>query len=1082
MKRLLTTQLLVLASFLISLVGFSQPAGLGHWKLGGNSGFPPPDDVSIPGNNFFGTQTGFNIPINFETNGFNRMIINNGGNGINDGRIAMGENLPTGFVPQARLHLHQGFNLGLNDPHIRFTNVGTGASNTDGFTIGNSTQIFPITNNGDVQMIQYETAPIIMFAPNTSTTGYSGPQPAEMFRIQNGQTFLAAATAPIRITDGYVGLNQPAPRAHIEMITPAFPGGEEFFMAKPSDIFDPPSSTTTATNVQMGMMNLTSVDKQFLPGVFGNINQSAQSSPALEMIGGIPIAQDIPINPAVMRFIVGRDWIINGNTAANVGSAPTNSVINRPIFSWSNANSLYMYMNANGRLRIGSALSTSNPSLTAFRANNRIEISADIIDPYFNAVGNPGIGNPNTLNNFGSCSGLRFTILTSNDLVIAPDATNQIDPSKVLSVDKNGDVVAIYPALGAICTNTAQIAAQTFSASRAINQGTFNMEWRGQGRNGFGTNNCTVGNRVEITGLTSFSATSGGNSGLRFTNMTSTTTAITNPTTKVLSVNSNGDVILVTDQTGTVVGSGSITAQNGLSLVGTNTVELGGTLIHPLTVINFSTNTLQYTDAATLHYQRGANGGVWQSADGANNKDGQASFSDFAYVSGAVSAVGRVLNVIPISSSVAAGGLIGDQVFVIATPTAGGGITGNTYGYFATTQNTASPMGNNYAVAGWAQGAALTSTAINAGFFARANGSQNNYGYYADISNGSSLANEDNGVRINTTSNAGTPTNRGGYFKSLYGQNVYGLWAHGEGGTATNYGIYAEAVANGTLNIGVFGKAAATGGTVGPNYAGYFQGDVVKTGNDNFTSDLNLKQNVDTIPNAIGIINSLQPITFDYKISSYPSMNLPSGIQYGVGGQPTKVVLPQIVNTITHPAQLDSLGNITVPSFTYLAVEYQQITPILIRVAQVQQAQLKKQDAQIKKQDSTIQAIQSQIAALTSSVTSCCSSTAVRTTKPNELNQLDINLSDKDIVVLNQNVPNPFAEQTTITYNVPEKYNFAQIIFSTVEGKIIKAVDITKKGKGQLNVFANDLSTGFYTYTLVVDGKTIDTKKMVKSE
>ena len=95
---------------------------------------------------------------------------------------------------------------------------------------------------------------------------------------------------------------------------------------------------------------------------------------------------------------------------------------------------------------------------------------------------------------------------------------------------------------------------------------------------------------------------------------------------------------------------------------------------------------------------------------------------------------------------------------------------------------------------------------------------------------------------------------------------------------------------------------------------------------------------------------------------------------------------------------------------------------------------------------------------------------------------MDIRLSDKDVIVLNQNVPNPFAEQTTITYNVPEKYNFAQIIFSTIEGKIIKAVDITKKGKGQLNVFANDLSSCFYTYSLVVDGKVIDTKKMVNSE
>jgi hypothetical protein len=88
-----------------------------------------------------------------------------------------------------------------------------------------------------------------------------------------------------------------------------------------------------------------------------------------------------------------------------------------------------------------------------------------------------------------------------------------------------------------------------------------------------------------------------------------------------------------------------------------------------------------------------------------------------------------------------------------------------------------------------------------------------------------------------------------------------------------------------------------------------------------------------------------------------------------------------------------------------------------------------------------------------------------------------VDLSDKDVIVLDQNVPNPFAEQTTITYNVPEKYNFAQIIFKTVEGKIIRTIDIDKKGQGQLNVFANDLSNGLYMYTLIADGKIIDTNK-----
>jgi hypothetical protein len=129
-----------------------------------------------------------------------------------------------------------------------------------------------------------------------------------------------------------------------------------------------------------------------------------------------------------------------------------------------------------------------------------------------------------------------------------------------------------------------------------------------------------------------------------------------------------------------------------------------------------------------------------------------------------------------------------------------------------------------------------------------------------------------------------------------------------------------------------------------------------------------------------------------------------------------------------------------------------------------------------------ITVLQNQLNSLTSSVTACCSSSAVRQTTPSEQNQLTVNLSNKDIIVLNQNVPNPFAEQTTITYNVPENYGYTQMVFTTVEGRILKTVDITKKGRGQINVYSNDLSSGMYMYSLIVDGKTIDTKKMVKGE
>jgi hypothetical protein len=87
-----------------------------------------------------------------------------------------------------------------------------------------------------------------------------------------------------------------------------------------------------------------------------------------------------------------------------------------------------------------------------------------------------------------------------------------------------------------------------------------------------------------------------------------------------------------------------------------------------------------------------------------------------------------------------------------------------------------------------------------------------------------------------------------------------------------------------------------------------------------------------------------------------------------------------------------------------------------------------------------------------------------------------------NIVVLEQNRPNPFKENTSIDYFVPENVGFAQIIFYNNHGRIIKLVDIKEKGKGQLQVFAQNLTDGIYTYSIVFDGKLTETKKMVKAK
>lgn len=92
-----------------------------------------------------------------------------------------------------------------------------------------------------------------------------------------------------------------------------------------------------------------------------------------------------------------------------------------------------------------------------------------------------------------------------------------------------------------------------------------------------------------------------------------------------------------------------------------------------------------------------------------------------------------------------------------------------------------------------------------------------------------------------------------------------------------------------------------------------------------------------------------------------------------------------------------------------------------------------------------------------------------------------VKLSDKNIISLDQNVPNPFAESTVITYNVPNDFARAQLIFFSDKGIVIKTVEIKQKGAGSITVFADDLTDGMYAYNLIVDGVTIESKKMIKN-
>jgi hypothetical protein len=86
----------------------------------------------------------------------------------------------------------------------------------------------------------------------------------------------------------------------------------------------------------------------------------------------------------------------------------------------------------------------------------------------------------------------------------------------------------------------------------------------------------------------------------------------------------------------------------------------------------------------------------------------------------------------------------------------------------------------------------------------------------------------------------------------------------------------------------------------------------------------------------------------------------------------------------------------------------------------------------------------------------------------------------KSSAQLQQNIPNPFKNSTTINYNLPDGTVNAQLTITDAEGRVLKDVVLNNsKGAGQAVVNVGDLAAGAYFYSLEVNGKIIGTKRMV---
>ena len=285
---------------------------------------------------------------------------------------------------------------------------------------------------------------------------------------------------------------------------------------------------------------------------------------------------------------------------------------------------------------------------------------------------------------------------------------------------------------------------------------------------------------------------------------------------------------------------------------------------------------------------------------------------------------------------------------------------------------------------------------------------------------------------------------------------------------ATSFGIGVQSSGGfiGTLGVGlvgtygignfaVVGQAADTA----VDLAGNFIGDVLASAYF-VPSDMKLKNNIKPLTNSIDKLMKLKPSTYDYKTSEYVGMNLPRGNQNGLIANEVAEVFPGLVKEVKqsllrNPKTGESQG------FTdYIAVNYTGLVPVLVASVQEQQAQLDAKDVVIASLEERLNKIEAALAQTNAEFAT-------------------VTLSSNEKAALEQNAPNPFKDKTNINYFIPSTTRNALVKIYSLNGEEVKTIKVNGTGKGMVEVNAGSLSAGTYTYQLILDGKTIDTKLMV---
>ncbi len=100
------------------------------------------------------------------------------------------------------------------------------------------------------------------------------------------------------------------------------------------------------------------------------------------------------------------------------------------------------------------------------------------------------------------------------------------------------------------------------------------------------------------------------------------------------------------------------------------------------------------------------------------------------------------------------------------------------------------------------------------------------------------------------------------------------------------------------------------------------------------------------------------------------------------------------------------------------------------------------------------------------------------TRKVNAATNIATNTLDEGRGSISQNTPNPFTGQSTVRVSVPDDASDAYVDILTLNGASVKRIPVSN-GLSEVSLSSFEFAPGTYLYTLVVNGKVSETRRMI---